>query len=86
VTSNIYIVTITAGALIVQVAGSQLRELSFDDLDFPSELHVSKVWPPNDENVKFAQDHVMDHATLVGFTKVLYNVMGRLTGGAPTPR
>jgi hypothetical protein len=86
VTPNIYIVTITAGALIVQVAGSQVRELSFDDLNFPSHMHVAKIWPPNDETVEFAQDHVMDHATLVGFTKVLYNVMGRLTGGAPPAR
>jgi hypothetical protein len=83
---NIYTVTITAGALIVQVAGSLLPELSFDDLDFPPELHVAKIWPANENNVEFAQDRVMDHDTLVGFTKVLYNVMGRLTGGAPPAR
>jgi hypothetical protein len=83
---NIYIVTITAGALIVQVAGSLLRDLAFDDLDLPSELHVAKIWPPNGGNVEFAQDQVMAHATLVGFTKLLYNVMGRLTGGAPPAR
>lgn len=85
-TPNIYIVTITAGALIVQVAGSLLHELSFDDRDFPSELHVAKIWPPNEDDVEFAQDHFMDHDTLVGFTKVLYNVIGLLTGGAPPAR
>jgi hypothetical protein len=30
--SNVYVVTITAGALILQVAGSLLPELAFDDL------------------------------------------------------
>jgi hypothetical protein len=83
---NIYIVTITAGTLIVQVAGSLLPELAFDDLDLPTELHVAKIWPANNENVEFAQDRVMNHDTLVGFTKMLYNVMGRLTGGAPPAR
>jgi hypothetical protein len=83
---NIYIVTITAGALIVQVAGSLLPELSFDDLDLPSELHVAKIWQANDRDVAFEQRHVMQHDTLVGFTKMLYNVMGRLTGSAPPAR
>jgi hypothetical protein len=83
---NIYIVTITAGALIIQVAGGLLHDLGFDDVDYPPELHVAKIWPPADDIVEFAQDHVMDHETLVGFTKVLYNVMGRLTGGAPPAR
>jgi hypothetical protein len=79
-------VTITAGALIVQVAGSLLPDLGFDDIDYPPELHVAKVWPASDDTVKFAQDHVMNHQTLVGFTKVLYNVMGRLVGAAPPAR
>ena len=83
---TIYIATITAGALILQVAGSLLPDLAFDDLPLPSELHVAKIWPAKSDPVKFAQDHVMDHATLVGFTKMLYNVMGRLTGGAPPAR
>ena len=83
---NIYIVTITAGALILQVAGSLLLELAFDDLDFPPELHVIKIWPASDDSVELAQDRVMSHDTLVGFTKVLYSVMGRLTGGAPPAR
>lgn len=47
---------------------------------------MTKIWPANDDTVDFAQDHIMNHATLVGFTKVLYNVMGRLTGGAPPAR
>jgi hypothetical protein len=83
---TIDIVTITAGALIVQVAGSLLPDLSFDELELPPELHVAKIWPANDDDVEFAQDRVMNHDTLVGFTKMLYNVMGRLTGGAPPAR
>jgi len=35
-----------------------------------------------DDLVEFAQDHGMNHETLVGFTRVLCNVMVRLTGGA----
>jgi hypothetical protein len=83
---TVYVVTITAGALIVQVAGSLLPELSFDGLDIPSELHVVKIWPASDDKVEFSQKHVMNHETLVGYTKMLYNVMGRLTGGAPPAR
>ncbi len=83
---NIYTVTITAGALIIQVAGSLLPDLGFDDVVYPAELHVTKIWPPRGDIVTFAQDRLMDHETLVGFTKVLYNVMGRLTGGAPAAR
>jgi hypothetical protein len=83
---NIYIVTITAGLLIMQVAGSLLSELSFDDLELPPELHVAKIWPANDNDIEFRQDRVMKHDTLVGFTKMLYNVMGGLTGGAPPAR
>jgi hypothetical protein len=82
---NIYVVTITIGALIVQVAGSLLPDLRVDDVPFPPELHLAKIWPPRD-TVAFAQDHVMTHETLVGFTKMLYNVIGRLTGGAPPAR
>ena len=50
------------------------------------ELHLAKIWPANSLDVVFAQDYVMNHETLVGFTKMLYNVMGRLTGGAPPAR
>jgi hypothetical protein len=81
-----YVVTITAGALIIEVAGSLMPELAFDDLPLPGELHVAKIWPISDDIVEFAQDHVMDHDTLIGFTKLLYNVMGRITGGAPPAR
>jgi hypothetical protein len=83
---TIYTTTITLGALIVQVAGSLLPDLSFDDLPYPPELHVAKIWPSTGANVMFTQDHVMDHKTLVGFTKVLYNVVGRLTGDVPPAR
>jgi hypothetical protein len=83
---TIYIATITVGALIVQVAGSLLPELSFDNMPYPPELHVTKIWPASSDTVEFNQDWVMDHDKLVGFTKVLYNVMGRLTGGAPPAR
>jgi hypothetical protein len=83
---NVYIATITVGSLIVQVAGSLIPELSFDDMSYPSELNVAKIWPASSDTVEFKQNWVMDHDKLVGFTKVLYNVMGRLTGGAPPAR
>jgi hypothetical protein len=37
---TIYIVTITAGALILQMAGCLIPELSFDDLALSAELHA----------------------------------------------
>jgi hypothetical protein len=84
---TIYTVTITVGALIVQVGGSLIPELSFDELPTPPELHLAKIWPERADRIQFSQRHVMNHDTLVGFTKVLYNVMGRLTGGgAPRAR
>jgi hypothetical protein len=83
---TIYIVTITIGALIVQVAGSLILELSFDELPPPPELHLAKIWPARAERIEFSQRHVMNHDSLVRFTKMLYNVMGRLTGGAPPAR
>jgi hypothetical protein len=88
-TPNIYIVTITVGLLIAQVAGSVVGGLGFDDLDLTDlapELHLAKIWLPSDEVEDFGQDHVMNHESLVGFTKLLYNVMRRLTGGAPPAR
>lgn len=80
---TIYISTITAGALIVQVAGSLLPDLAFDELPverLAPELRVTKIWPPRTGTVQFAQDQRMSHESLVGYTKMLYNVMGLLTG------
>jgi len=84
--ATIYIVTITVGMLIVQVAGSLLEFPSFDDLPLPAELHVEKIWPASEGIVVFAQDHVMSHETLIGFTTMLYNVMRKLTGRGPPAR
>jgi len=86
---TIYIVTITVGTLIIQVAGSVVEGLGFDDLDLDTlapELHVAKIWPAAGDVLVFAQEYVMDHKTLVGFTQFLYNAIGRLTGGAPPAR
>ena len=86
---TIYISTITAGALIVQVAGSLLPDLAFDELPverLAPELRVTKIWPPQTGTVQFAQDQRMSHESLVGYTKMLYNVMGLLAGGAPRAR
>lgn len=83
---NLYAVTITVGTLIIQVAGSLLPDLGFDDVVYPAELNVTKIWPRPGNSVVFEQDRVMKHETLVGFSKVLYNVIGRLTGGAPPAR
>jgi hypothetical protein len=83
---TIYIVTITVGMLIVQVAGSLLGYPNFGDLPLPAELHVAKIWPTSDDIVVFEQDYVMNHETLVGYTKMLYNVMRQLTGSGPPAR
>jgi hypothetical protein len=86
---TVYIATITVGTLIIQVAGSVVDGLGFDDLDLADlapELHVVRVWPQSDDVVVFAQDHVMDHETLLGFTRFLYNAIGHLTAGAPPAR
>jgi len=83
---TVYVVTITIGALIVQVAGSLLPDLRVDDVPYPSELHLAKIWHPSGSTVTLTQDHVMNHETLVGFTKALYNVIGRVTGGTPPAR
>jgi hypothetical protein len=50
--------------------------LGFDGVDYRPELRLAKIWPAWDDLVEFAQEHGMDHETLVGFTKVLYNVHG----------
>ena len=45
---NIYVSTITTGTLIVQVAGSLLPDLTFDELPLERlapELRVTKIWP-----------------------------------------
>jgi len=86
---NLYISTITAGALIVQVAGSLLPDLAFDSFALERvapELRVTKIWPARTDTVEFAQDQPMSHETLVGYTKMLYNVMGLLMGGVPPAR
>jgi hypothetical protein len=73
----------------VQVAGSLVPDLAFDELPLERlapELRVTKIWPARTDTVDFAQDQRMSHETLVGYTKMLYNVMGRLTGGAPRAR
>jgi hypothetical protein len=83
---NTYISTFTVGALMLQVAGSLIPELAPDRMPYPPELCLTKIWPARDDNVEFAQDRVMSHETMVGFTKVLYNALGRLAGGAPPAR
>jgi hypothetical protein len=87
--ATIYSSTITVGALIVQVAGSLVPALAFDELPLEylaPELRVTKIWPARTDTVDFAQEQRMSHETLVGYTKMLYNVIGRLTGGAPRAR
>jgi hypothetical protein len=83
---NVYFVTITAGALVVHVTGSGLSDLPVGiPLPFRDELGVIGIWPPT-ASVDFDQLRVMKHETLVGFTTMLYNVVGRLAGGAPPAR
>ena len=74
------------GALIVQIAGSLLPGLRVDDVPYPPELHLAKIWPRTRDSEALPQDHVMNHDTLVGFTKMLYNVIGHIAGGTPPAR
>lgn len=83
---NVYFVTITAGALVVQVTGSRLPGLPVQiPIPVQYELGVVEIWPGR-AHIQFRQCKVMTHETLVGFTKMLYNVTGRLAGGAPPAR
>ncbi|HZO36728.1 MAG TPA: hypothetical protein VFB41_07625 [Solirubrobacteraceae bacterium] len=82
---TIYFATITLGALVVQLSGSLLPEWSFAGVPYPPELNVAEIWPAS-ASVEFDQHNVMTHDTLINFTKVLYNVVGRLSGGVPPPR
>jgi hypothetical protein len=82
---TVYFVTITIGALVVQITGSMLSDWTFASVPYPPELNVAEIWPPT-PTVEFVQSNLMVHSTLVGYTKLLYNVVGKLTGGAPPPR
>jgi hypothetical protein len=82
---NIYFVTITLGALVVQLSGSLLEEWTFGNVPYPPELSVTEIWPSS-ARVELAQRNVMTHDTLIAVTKALYNVVGKLTGGAPPAR
>lgn len=82
---TVYFVTLTVGALVVQVAGSLLPEWDFGGVPYPEELDVVEIWPSR-PSADVAQRSLLTHETLVGFTKALYNVVGRLSGGAPPPR
>lgn len=82
---TVYFVTITVGALVVHVAGSLVPRLQFADVPGLEELNLQPIWPAS-HAVTFDQHHLMTHETLVGFTKMLYNVIGMLEGGAPPAR
>jgi hypothetical protein len=82
---TVYFVTITIGALVVQVSGSVFEEWSFADLPYPPRLNVGEIWPTK-APFEFVQTNVMTHETLLAYTKALYNVVGHLTGGVPPPR
>jgi hypothetical protein len=83
---TVYFVTITVGALVVQVIGSLVPSLSFGGVPYlADELGVVEIWPTS-PCIEFEQRRVMTHDTMVGFTKLLYNVAGHLAGGAPPAR
>jgi hypothetical protein len=83
--ATVYFVTITIGALVVQIVGSALPDWTFAAVPYPAELDVAEIWPAS-ARVEFSQRNVMVHDTLIGYTKVLYNVVGKLVGGAPPAR
>lgn len=82
---TVYFVTLTVGALVTQLSGSLVPEWSFADVPYPAEFGLAAIWPTS-ASVEFAQRNVMTHETLLSFTKLLYNVVGRLSGGVPPAR
>lgn len=83
--STVYFATITVGALVLQLSGSLISQWSFGQVPYPDEFNVAEVWPAT-ASVEFVQKNLMTHETLVSYTKALYNVVGKLSGGAPSPR
>ena len=81
---TVYFVTITIGALVVQVSGSLLEDWRFQNVPYPDDFAIAEIWPAS-ASVDFAQRNVLTHETLLGLSKVLYNVIGKLTGGVPKP-
>jgi hypothetical protein len=65
-----YIVTFTAGPLAVQLAGSELENLSFDDVVYP-QLDVAGIWPSS-PSVEYAQRTLMTTRTLRAFSEALH--------------
>jgi hypothetical protein len=49
------------------------------------ELGVVQVWPTS-LSVEFEQRKVLRHEDMLRFTQLLYNVVARLSGGAPRAR
>ena len=84
-TPTVYFVTITVGTLVVHVAGSLVSGLGFGNVPGLEPLHLQLIWPVHDA-VDFDQRHLFTHDGLVSFSKLLYNVVGRLSGGAPPAR
>lgn len=82
---TVYFVTITVGMLLFQTSGSLLPEWEFDRVPFPPELGLVKIWPSSG-GVELDQRKVLTHDTMVGLSQVLYNVVGKLSGGVPPPR
>jgi hypothetical protein len=83
---TVYFVTITIGALVVQIIGSVLPAWSLRGVSvLEDELGVVPVWPTS-LSVEFEQRKVLRHEDMLRFTQLLYNVVARLSGGAPPAR
>jgi hypothetical protein len=78
-----YIVTVTIGPVAVQLAGTDLLSLTFDDIVYP-QLDVARVWPASG-SVEYRQRVVMTTRTLHTFTTALYDdLMARATPAGPS--
>lgn len=67
---TVYFVTITVGPVAVQLAGSAIPTLTFDDIAFP-QLEVARIWPPSGR-VYYRHRVAMTHKTLLVFSTALY--------------
>jgi hypothetical protein len=79
---TVYVVTFT-GPVVLQLAGTSLPDLTFDDVVYP-QLDAARIWPASASVVQ-RQRNVMTHKTLRVFTTAIYDDLNRRSFPAPPP-
>jgi len=80
---TVYTVTFTVGPVAVQLAGTNVDGLSFDDIVFP-QLDAVRIWPSLG-NVSYDQRVVMTTRTLEVFSTAIYDDLGKRSAPSPPP-